>query len=55
MNSEDGNLSDPYRLLLNLSNKIELKRNDKYFALSNPSILENTWKNVKRILQKQCI
>ena len=30
--------SAPYRLLLNLSNKINLKRRDKYLAFSNLSI-----------------
>ena len=29
---------DPHRLLLNLTNKIDLKRSDKYSALSNLSI-----------------
>ena len=27
--------SDPHRLLLSLTDKINLKRNDKYIALSN--------------------
>ena len=36
MNSE--NTSDPHRLLLSLSDKINLKRQDKYVALSNLSI-----------------
>ena len=30
--------SDPHRLLVSLSDKINLKRSDKYFALSNLSI-----------------
>ena len=30
MNSENSNNSDTQRLLLNLSDKINLKRNDKY-------------------------
>ena len=39
---------DPYRLLLNLIDKINLKRNDKYvIALSNLSIYY-TWKNIKK-------
>ena len=37
--------SDPHRLLLNLSGKINLRRSDKYVALSNISIYY-TWKNV---------
>ena len=38
MNSENSQTSDPYRLLINLSDKIILKRSDKYVLLSNPSI-----------------
>ena len=38
MNSANSKTSDPHRLLLNLSNEINLKRNDKYVALSNLSI-----------------
>ena len=37
MNSENGKTSDHYRLSLNLSDKINLKRSDKYVALSNLS------------------
>ena len=35
MNSENSKTSDPQRLLLNLPDKINLKRKDKYVALSN--------------------
>ena len=35
MNSENSKTSDPHRLLLNLTDKINLKRSDKYVALSN--------------------
>ena len=35
MNSENSKTSDPHRLLLNLSDKINLKRSDKFVALSN--------------------
>ena len=38
MNSQNGKTSDPHKLLLSLSDKINLKRNDKYVALSNLSI-----------------
>ena len=38
MNSGTSKTSDLHRLLLNLSNKTNLKRNDKYVALSNLSI-----------------
>ena len=35
MNSENNETSESYRLLLNITNKINLKRIDKYFALSS--------------------
>ena len=38
MNSENSKTSDPHRLLVHLSDKINLKRSGKYVALSNPSI-----------------
>ena len=38
MNSENSKISDPHRLLLNISDKIDLMRSDKYVALSNLSI-----------------
>ena len=47
MNSENSKTSDPHRLLLNLSDKINLKRSDKYVALSNLSIYY-TWENIKQ-------
>ena len=43
MNSENSETSDPHRLLINLSDKIDLKSSDKYVALSNLSIC-CTWK-----------
>ena len=43
MNSENSNTYDPERLLLNLTDKIDLRRKNKYIALSNPSIYY-TWK-----------
>ena len=43
MNSKISKTSDPHRLLLNLTDKIELRRKDKYIALSNLSIYY-TWK-----------
>ena len=46
-NSGNSKTSDPHRLLLNLSDKINLKRSDKYVALSNLSIY-CTWKNIKK-------
>ena len=47
MNSENSKTSDPLRLLLNLPDKIDLKRSDKYVALSNLSIYY-TWKNITK-------
>ena len=35
MNSKNSKTSDPHRLLLNLTDKIKLKRSDKYVASSN--------------------
>ena len=37
-NSNNGKMSDPHRLLLNLTDKIDLRRKDKYIALSVLSI-----------------
>ena len=47
MNSENSETSDLHRLLLNLTDKINLKRSDKYVALSNLSICYS-WKNMKK-------
>ena len=52
MNSENGKTSHPHRLLLNLTDKINLNRSDKYVALSNLSIYY-TWKNIKKSYQKK--
>ena len=38
MNFRNSKTSDPCRLLLNPAGKINLKRSDKYFVLSNFSI-----------------
>ena len=38
MNSEYNKTSDPHRLLLNLADKKNLNRSDKYVALTNISI-----------------
>ena len=46
MNSKNSKTSDPHRLLVNLTDKIDLRRKDKYIALSNLSIYY-TWKNIK--------
>ena len=46
MNSKNSKTSNSHRLLLNLLDKINLKRSDKYVALSNLNIYY-TWKNIK--------
>ena len=46
MNPKNSGISDTYRLLLNLSDKINSKRSEKYVGLSNLSIYD-TWKNIK--------
>ena len=45
MNSENSKTSDPQRLLLNLSDKINLRQSHKYVALLNLSIYY-IWKNI---------
>ena len=47
MNSKNSETSDPHRLLLNTTDKINLKRTDKYVALSNLGIYY-IWKNIKK-------
>ena len=47
MNSKNTKASDPHRLLFNLTDKIHIRRKDKYIALSNLSIYY-TWKNIKK-------
>ena len=47
MNSENSKTSDLHSLFLNFSDKINLKRSDKYFVLSNLSFYY-TWKNIKK-------
>ena len=46
MNSKTNKTSDIHRLILNLSDKINLKRSDKFVALSNLSMYY-TWENIK--------
>ena len=38
MNSENSKTSEPHRLILNLENKINLKRSEKYVILPNLSM-----------------
>ena len=47
MNSGNSKTFDPHILLLNRSDKIKLKRSNKYLALSSISIY-CTWKNIKK-------
>ena len=44
MNSENGKISNPNRLLVNLSDKKNLNKSDKYVSQSNLSKYY-TWKN----------
>ena len=46
MNSENNKSFNSHRLLLNLSDKIDLKKSDRFVALSNLSMYY-TWKNIK--------
>ena len=48
MNSKSSKTSDPHRLLLNFTDKTDLRRKDKYIALSNLSIYYR-WKNIKKV------
>ena len=52
MNSENSKTLDPNRLLLNLSENINLKRSYKYFALPNCS-LYHKWKHIKNSYQNK--
>ena len=47
MNFENSKSSDPHRLLLNLSDKLDLSIIDEYVALTNLSIYY-AWKNIKK-------
>ena len=50
MNAKNGKACSPHRLLLNLSNKINLKRSNKYIDLSNLSMYY-TLINIKKLYQ----
>ena len=47
MNSKISKTSDSHRLLLNLMDKINFKKNDKYVVLSHLGIYY-TWENIKK-------
>ena len=58
MKSENIKTTDPHRLLVNLTDKINLKISDKYVALSNLSIsfawkIKKSYKNDKFKIQTQ--
>ena len=52
MNSEISKTSKPHVLIPNLTDKIDLRRDEKRIALSNPSIC-HTWNNITKIIQQQ--
>ena len=54
MNYENSKTCDPHRVLLNLTDKIKLKRDDKYVVLSNLRLyLAFTYmEKYKKIIQK---
>ena len=53
MNSRNSKTSDPQRQLFNLTERVDLKRKDKYIALSNLTIyyrrknIKKSFKNIK--------
>ena len=47
INSKNSKRSDPHRLLLNLTDKLNLRKKDKYITLSNLSICKKSYKNNK--------
>ena len=51
MNSKNSKISKPHVLILNLTDKIDLRRSEKNIALSNLSI-SYTWKNIKKPYKK---
>ena len=55
MNSKNMKTSNPLRLLLNLLDKINLKRRDKYVTLSNLSMYYIHVQKYEKIIQKQPI
>ena len=47
MNSENSKTSEPHVLILELTDKLDLRKGEKSIALSNLSIYY-TWKNIER-------
>ena len=50
MNSKNSKTSYPHKLLLNLTDKIDLKRKGKHIALSNPSIYYAWEQKIKKFI-----
>ena len=48
MNSENSKTSERYVLLLKLSDKLDLRRDEKSIAIKN-LIIYDTWKNIKSL------
>ena len=48
INSENNKTSDPHSLLLNLAEKTDLKKIDKYIELSNV-ITYHKWQNIQKV------
>ena len=51
MNSENSKTSNPHRLYLNLSDKINLKRSDKYITI--PILASIIHGKIQKVMQKQ--
>ena len=49
MNFENGETSEPYRLLINLKDKINFKKSEKYVPLLSLSIYYSYGHNILRI------
>ena len=52
LNSEKSKTSKPHVLILNPTDKIDLRRGEKRIALSNLGIYF-TWQNIKKIIESQ--
>ena len=50
MNSENSKTSEPHVLILNLTDKLDLRRGEQSIVLLNLSIYY-TWKNYKKFIQ----
>ena len=50
MNSENCKTSEPYVLIIKLTNKLDLRVDEKSIALSSLSIYY-TWKNIEKLIQ----